>query len=374
MLENVEVPIDYPLLAVRERRIFDGRLIQRIHYFITFGLAIGLVPLLMYLHLPLHFRWPEIFRPFIGCALQSVFALAIIFSIQYPRELLRIIQQKTAVHYLILAALLAFISWRVGGLNFDFAVSSMLAVIIPELIPYTSRTVLRRAIWAAVYFFLILLTIFAYGTIVPAIRDYNAYDPAFAQIDKILMLGHSIPEVSGRFLAASPGWVRNALELTYFGLFGLQGAVLLWQLKRESHMRMLGVLAIAYQITLLSYAVFPNLGPFSLEVAVRTPSIAMQHTLVTYLETLRVNKQVFSVGPLYFIGFPSMHIVQGIVTAAFLKPWRRLFRLAVIYNILLFVVIGLLGWHYLSDLLGGIIIAAVALKLMAKRPQLCSPL
>ena len=273
---------------------------------------------------------------------------------------MRIIQQKTAVHYLILAALLAFISWRVGGLNFDFAVSSMLAVIIPELIPYTSRTVLRRAIWAAVYFFLILLTIFAYGTIVPAIRDYNAYDPAFAQIDKILMLGHSIPEVSGRFLAASPGWVRNALELTYFGLFGLQGAVLLWQLKRESHMRMLGVLAIAYQITL--------------EVAVRTPSIAMQHTLVTYLETLRVNKQVFSVGPLYFIGFPSMHIVQGIVTAAFLKPWRRLFRLAVIYNILLFVVIGLLGWHYLSDLLGGIIIAAVALKLMAKRPQLCSPL
>src|SRR5437667_12142390 len=223
----------------------------------------------MYLHLPLYFRWPEIVRPFIGCPVQSVFALAIIFSIHYPRELLRIIQQKTAVHYLILAALLACISWRVGCLNFDFAVSSMLAVIIPELIPYTSRTVLRRAIWAVVYFFLILLTIFAYGTIVPAVRDYNAYDSVFTHIDKVLMFGHSIPELSSRFLAASPGWVRNALEITYFGLFGLQGAVLIWQLKRESDIRMLGTLAISYQITLLSYAVFPNLGPFSLDAAIR---------------------------------------------------------------------------------------------------------
>ena len=59
-------------------------------------------------------------------------------------------------------------------------------------------------------------------------------------------------------------------------------------------------------------------------------------------------------GPHYFAALPCMHIVQPIIALWFLRPWKRLAILFVIFNILLIPCILLLEQHYVIDLLAAI--------------------
>src|SRR6266516_1063257 len=171
MVQDSEI-LEFPFVgAASNEPVLEPAATHRFHYWITLALGAALAPVLAVLHLPLRFRWEELAAPFIGCALQSVIALAIIFSIQHPREVYGMIRRKSASHYILLSLLLGFIYLKAGGLNFDFFIWTAFALIVPEMKSYLSWKVLTRFTVAGAYFFIALVIMFAYGTIVPAVRD-----------------------------------------------------------------------------------------------------------------------------------------------------------------------------------------------------------
>ena len=56
------------------------------------------------------------------------------------------------------------------------------------------------------------------------------------------------------------------------------------------------------------------------------------------------------------IGFPSFHVIWGLLCIYLVKDIRILFIPLIIINVLMIVSCVLLGWHYISDVLGGFLI------------------
>ena len=63
----------------------------------------------------------------------------------------------------------------------------------------------------------------------------------------------------------------------------------------------------------------------------------------------------------YLIAFPCMHIAQPLIVLWFLRRWRRMLIVLCAYDCLLIVSILLLEWHYLVDVIGGILVAGIAI-------------
>jgi hypothetical protein len=65
----------------------------------------------------------------------------------------------------------------------------------------------------------------------------------------------------------------------------------------------------------------------------------------------------------YFIAFPCMHIAQPLIVMWFLRRWKRMLVFLCAYDCLLIVSILLLEWHYLVDIIGGILVAGIAIAI-----------
>jgi membrane-associated phospholipid phosphatase len=65
----------------------------------------------------------------------------------------------------------------------------------------------------------------------------------------------------------------------------------------------------------------------------------------------------------YFIGFPCMHIAQPLIVMWFLRRWKRMLIVLCAYDALLIVSILLLEWHYLVDIIGGVLVAAISIAI-----------
>jgi L-lactate permease len=74
-------------------------------------------------------------------------------------------------------------------------------------------------------------------------------------------------------------------------------------------------------------------------------------------------KQFNHVDTDYFIAFPCMHIAQPLVVLWFLRRWKKMKIFLLVYDIVLIPAILLLEWHYFADLVGGAIVAVVAILL-----------
>jgi len=66
----------------------------------------------------------------------------------------------------------------------------------------------------------------------------------------------------------------------------------------------------------------------------------------------------------YFILLPCMHIALPLIMLWFIRRWRRLTAVLLLYDLLLCGAILLLEQHFLIDLIGGVIAAAVAIALV----------
>ncbi len=71
----------------------------------------------------------------------------------------------------------------------------------------------------------------------------------------------------------------------------------------------------------------------------------------------------------FYISFPCMHIAQPIVVLWFLKKWKRMVAVLLIYDVLLVAAILLLEWYYFVDLLGGVVVVAAAVLVMGYKSE-----
>ena len=68
----------------------------------------------------------------------------------------------------------------------------------------------------------------------------------------------------------------------------------------------------------------------------------------------------------YFVAFPCMHIVQPLLVMWFLRRWKPFIVALSIYNSVLVVSIVLLEWHYVVDLLGGVVVTLFSIGVIER--------
>ncbi|HKW17723.1 MAG TPA: phosphatase PAP2 family protein [Terriglobales bacterium] len=322
----------------------------------------------------------------VSLGLHSVFAAVLLALIGLPASAtVKPVWQHFArqkARLLIFGPFVVWAFWRFGIYAAMIWIS--VAVVSTELYDrhhgdlWAITTWISPAILPAIYFFLGLILVFAYDDAIAALKDPSAYDWVFLRMDSYLLHGRSISDFVRQASSSLSPRVFALAETVYYRMFDQMGAAILLVsvcqgLKRG--LRLVGSMLSAYYISLLVFYLWPSMGPFYTSPDHFT---YFPHWLQTYQfqQNLIANAKVLS-GPLKglvrisansFFAFPSLHIALPLVVLWFMRPWKRIFYALAAYDVVLVPAILLLEWHYVVDLVGGVIVAAIAL-LINEFPQ-----
>jgi hypothetical protein len=348
--------------------------------YLTTLLLFVLMPFLFAVRkIPLNYDWTGFFIPYwISISIYSVFAAVILHVIQIGIRrasqiaLQPIIERKRTM--LILLVLVIESLWLLGFWKTLVTFVDLWAVVLFSInLRNQPKSFIRaslRILVPAFYFSAGFVLISSYNVLIGSYRYFASYDQLFNSIDKILMFGWSVPQVS-RILAekASPS-IFVLLEKSYFFMFPQIGAaIILLSVQSEGRraMRFVGTIALAYQLATLIYFCFPSLGPFYLSnpVSAGLPPVLVttqiQAELVQKLQSLWHTGNKGSIGLDFYIAFPCMHIAQPLIVLWFLRSMKKIVWVLGVYDFLMLFSIVLLQWHYVVDLAGGAVVSFVAI-------------
>jgi hypothetical protein len=346
------------------------------HYWIGSLLSTACVPLLRRLHLPLRFDWSALgIEYWLVRSVQSLFATAILCLIGLPVPVLSPLIER--YRRKPLRVLLLFVYSAVLGSLFIWTIALVLVVDTIAVIEFLERRTrplqsLGPVLLPAVYLFAGVLLVFAYNDIIASVHFGVAYDPTFDALDRWILRGSSVSDLSHWAVQTFPPSFFRFLELIYFGLFPQMGAAMiviaLYDGKSRS-LQFIGTILMAYYLTLALFFFWPSQGPHYLRpIDFSQHSADVQTDLIQKILVARALARWNQV-PLhfisadYFIGFPSMHIALPLIVMWFLRRWRRVVIALCAYDSLLIVSILLLEWHYIVDMIGGALVAGAAIAI-----------
>lgn len=348
---------------------------RNFHYYATILLALALLPLLRLSHIPFRYDMKLFGLAYLLVGLESVFFASLLYLVLVPGQLMQSFignLERHRVRIVMLVLYFIVLLWTIPILKVMFvmvATAAFLEIVESNKSP-DSRRKAFRLIGPCVYLFIGLLLISSYNDIILSLRRYVDYDLVFYNMDRWLLRGGSISLVSHWAIRTFSLSFFSFLEFVYYSLFPIIGVGLIYSsigYDPQRGMRFVGTILTGYYITLAIFYFWPSLGPYYL---CRNHFSLFPHQFETYT----VEKQVvqgalarWSGAPLkvisfeYYIAFPSMHIAESLIVLWFLRRWKRAFVLLTIYNVLVSVAIVFLEWHYLVDVLAGIVVAAIAI-------------
>jgi hypothetical protein len=127
-----------------------------------------------------------------------------------------------------------------------------------------------------------------------------------------------------------------------------------------------GTILMAYYLALGLFYLWPSHGPYylSAEHFTRFPDTlqvySIQRATIARALALWNHVPIQGISTDYFIAFPCMHIAQPLIVIWFLRRWKQVVFTLCAYDCLLIGSILLLEWHYFVDVVGGILIAGIA--------------
>ena len=136
---------------------------------------------------------------------------------------------------------------------------------------------------------------------------------------------------------------------------------------KKRALQYVGTILLAYYFALALFYLWPSQGPYYLcpEHFSRFPAAlqayGIQKALIVHALACWHHEPLASISTDYFIGLPCMHVVQPLVVLWFVRRWRRMAIALAAYDLVLVAAIVLLEWHYVTDILAGIIVAALAI-------------
>jgi hypothetical protein len=347
-----------------------------LHYWASALLALALVPLLRELNLPVRFDWGHLGSAYwLVLAAQSIFAATLldligIASALPGAPLLRIRHEKARIALAL--AFFLILLWAFTWLK--ALVLTVVAIALLEfreqVKPAVRRGVALSILIPATYLFAGFLLIFAYNDIILSLRFYGATDVTFNAMDKWLLHGLSVSDLTHWAVRTFPVSFFNFLEFIYFGMFPQIGAALILcavYSGKQRALQFVGTILTAYYLALLLFFLWPSQGPYYLcanhfsEFPVSLKTYAVQKASIANSQALWNHSRISKISTDYYIAFPCMHIAQPLVVMWFLRPWKRVVTALAVYDLLLLVAIVLLEWHYLVDIIGGVVVASLAI-------------
>lgn len=222
---------------------------------------------------------------------------------------------------------------------------------------------------------LVLAGLVAYHLIYICYRNLKSWD-AFQTphdawmlaFDKAVLFGHSpavlLHDLLGEHTAAYP--LAFAYKIfTYVCTAAVVGSLAFLDSIRKSHVMLVAAMW-TWILGTASYYLIPTLGPV---FSVPQEFAGLPHTAVTTMVTNNVQDRAFFLAnpqdPRAFVGvsaFASLHV--GFTTTVLLMTIylrkRLLSWLLAIYLLVVMVATLYFGWHFLLDLVGGVVLAAIA--------------
>jgi hypothetical protein len=348
-----------------------------LHYWITALLALALIPCLRKLDLPVNFAWAKLASAYwIVLAAQSIFVASLLYVIGFRGEetFAPVVQRlrREKVRILFVVIFFAVLAWALTWIRALILTVDAIAVL--EIRERTKSVDLRKTLLAvfapACYLFAGFLLIFAYNDIILSLRFYGAADAMFSSMDKWMLHGASVSSLCHWAVNALPASFFNILEFIYFGMFAQIGAALLLTslyYGRSQGLRFVGAILTGYFLALLLFYLWPSQGPYYLcpihfsDFPHWLQTYAIQKQSIVNSQALWDHKLLRRISTDYYIAFPCMHIVQPLIAIWFLRRWKRIVIVLAAYDVLLIAAIILLEWHYLVDIVGGVLVAAVAI-------------
>src|SRR6266404_1004067 len=349
------------------------------HYGISLLLSIALIPVLRGLHLPVRFDWKALGGAYWILAGQSVFVAALLCLIGLPwQAVLRPLierYQREPVRIVLLLLYLAALGWALTWLTAVVVTIDTVAIIeFRERAPHKPRPSAAAVLLPALYLVAGFLLVSAYNVIIVSVHFGFAYDAAFNAMDRWILHGWSVSDLSHWAVRTFPLPFFQFLEFIYFGMFPQIGAaiilVTLYDGKNQG-LQFVGTIFTAYYLTLGLFYLWPSHGPYYLCPGhfSRFPDTlviySIQNILIKDALALWNHVPIQRISTDYFIAFPCMHIAQPVIVAWFLRRWKRMLIVLCAYDALLIVSILLLEWHYLVDIIGGILVAGIAIAITA---------
>jgi len=356
--------------------------LDNFHLVLTAILAAVLLPALHWLGLPLRFNWTGLIKAYwVNLTLQSIFA-ALLLSLVSDGQLLRPWWKRHQQQKARLGIL--FVLFLVECLFLGASTALFLSVVMVTIVEFLERErgiarqkALDVAIPAA-YLFLGFFVMFGYNDVIAAIRFYGAYDAFFNRIDSGILFGTTVSEIAHAALRVLPSWAYQVLEFFYYGMFAQVGAGLLISalcLGRKTALRFAGTILVAYYLALALFFLWPSQGPFYLcarhfsEFPQRLQTYAYQKIFLENVQQLWEHRAISRISTDYYIAFPCMHIAQPLIVAWFLRHRKRMLAILLSYDVIMVAAILLLEWHYAVDLIGGVVVAAVAVLTVNNLPR-----
>jgi hypothetical protein len=313
-----------------------------------------------------------------GTAVRSVFfAVGLsVLAFSPNRILLPMLRRywRQKARFLVVAVLAL---WLFGLFGFWLGLTILVdALALAELLDRRKLqfgTSVLDIVYPAAYLFVGVLLVYLLNHAIAGIKFAGSYDPAFEKADQVLF--HvSVSRLSHAIALYFPRSCLFVLEMVYFSLFAQIGAAIILTALlggRRYATRYVGTLIIAYAIALAFFLLWPSIGPFSIYAKAERSYLLSFSTYVTQqgivskaylLHARHLIPEVKTVNLSdYYIGFPSMHVALPAVALWFLRKWKRVALLLVWFDALLLISIVALQWHYLVDLLGGVLAAMLAI-------------
>jgi hypothetical protein len=363
----------------------DQRWPGDLHYWVSALLAVALVPLLRELNLPVRFDWLRLGSAFwLVLAAQSIFVATLLYLIggapaTFGPLLSRI--RKDKVRIALALVFFIILLWEFTWLKALILTVDAIALLEfrERLKPAARQAAARSVLIPAIYLFAGFLLIFAYNGIIVSLRFYGATDAAFNAMDKWLLHGMSVSDLCHWAVRRFPVSFFQFLEFIYFGMFPQIGAALILSglySGKQRALQFVGAILTAYYLALVLFFLWPSQGPYYLcpthfsEFPNSLKAYAAQSGSIANSQALWNHSRIRQISTDYYIAFPCMHIAQPLVVMWFLRPWRRILVALAVYDLLLIGAILLLEWHYVVDILGGVLVAGLAVAAVDGRELL----
>lgn len=379
-------PADPSLTSARERFAHARSSPPRIgliwlDYLMLGVFALLLVPVYMASRLPFRIDFGTLAGAYwIGTAAASVFVAVVLSVMGLPLRLtvlpcMRRLQKNKILALMVLLSAVCMVFWLGWKLGLMLIVDTLAAA---ELMTHKGRDfegAVADIVVPAAYLFAVLLLLFSYNHAIAGIEYAGTYDALFTRLDAQMLHFH-VSQFAHWGQGHLPDWLFETLQFIYFGLYSRVGAVLILLALlqgQDGALRYVHTVFAAYILAVAVFCLVPVKGPY---LACAAPlaghphaaaTMVTQQVLVTKAKLLwahRLNAATAKIDLVdYFIGFPSMHAALPVIAIWRMRRWKRIsVILAAIYLCLLLPATILLEWHYLADLLGGFLVAALAIR------------
>ena len=356
------------------------RVLSNLHWVLTVAFLLALVPLFHRARLPLSIDLAEMAGAYwVGTGVRAVFCAVVLYLLCFPWAVtVAPVLRRLSESKFLLIEIVVF----VGAMIWFFGVVLGLEVVI-EGIALAELMARRREMFGealadvaipAAYLFVGIVVVFSFQHGIAGLKFAGEYDPFFEHLDRVIFHA-DVSQISHAALAFLPPWAARVLEFAYYSLFmQIGGALVITAIAggRKQALHYVATLLVGYYIALVCFSLWPTIGPFSVcathlsayptslrtftiqETILEKARLLWQHNLVTGVRQVNLID--------YYIGFPCMHVGLPLIAIWSLRKWRKMVVILMAFDLLLVTAIVALEWHYLVDLVGGVVVAVLAIQ------------